>query len=74
MTDARVAARPSVRSGNGGGGVERILLEYFLAYLSRTHVWQRDPPYDLVTVFKRFDMDALCIGREGLICKLIVRL
>ena len=34
MTDARVAARPSVRSGNGGGGgVERILLEYFLAYL-----------------------------------------
>lgn len=34
---------------------------------SRTHLWQRDPPYVLDTVFRRFDILLRSSGREGVI-------
>jgi len=34
-------------------------------YRSRTHLWQRDPPYVLDTVFRRFDILLRSSGREG---------
>jgi len=39
----------------------------YLAYRSRTHLWQRDPPYVLDTVFKRFVILLRSSGREGVI-------
>jgi len=36
-------------------------------YRSRTHLWQRVPPYVLDTVFKRFDILLRSSGREGVI-------
>jgi len=39
----------------------------YKAYRSRTHLWQRDPPYVLDTVFRRFDILLRSSGREGVI-------
>jgi len=41
----------------------------YKAYRSRTHLWQRDPPYVLDTVFRRFDILLRSSGREGVIWK-----
>ena len=39
--------------------------------LSRTHRWQREPPYVRETVFSLLDIPQRCIGRDGMIYKKI---
>jgi len=44
-----------------------LLVTFRSTYRSRTHLWQRDPPYVLDTVFSRFDILLRSSGRDGVI-------